>query len=57
MRIGFLKKAAALMMCAVLDLSFTACGKGSGKKAEGKTEENAGENAMGKSDTMVFSIL
>ena len=28
-----------------------------GEEAEGKTEENAGENAMGKSDTMVFSIL
>ena len=40
MRIGFLKKAAALMMCAVLVLSFTACGKGSGKKAEEKTEES-----------------
>lgn len=40
MRIGFMKRAAALMMCAVLVLSFTACGKGSGKKAEEKTEES-----------------
>jgi hypothetical protein len=38
MRIGFFKKAAALLMCVVLVISFTACGKGSGKKAEEKTE-------------------